>query len=254
LYFLAITLSVLGALLAPALCSQAKTNGWEELFYKTNQAYKEGRFQEAVDGYGKIIQSGHVNAYVYYNLGNAYLRLNHIGQAILNYERARILMPRDADLNFNLGYARDQTIDAISQPKGFIRTTFFWLNTLSFDELLWGFSVLNLLFWAVLLVRLFRPSEWTYYSSLILFALWLIAGASFGLKYYQQQTDDRAVILRKEVNVLAGPDAQDTVLFKLHDGAMVHVERSEDGWALVRLPDKKRGWVKIEAVEKIRNR
>jgi tetratricopeptide (TPR) repeat protein len=251
LCFLAITLGVLGAISVPALCSQAKTNGWEELFFKANQAYKEGRFQEAVDGYGNIIQSGHATGHVYYNLGNAYLRLNQMGQAILNYERARILMPRDADLNFNLGYARDQTQDAISQPKGFIGTTFFWLNTLTFDELLWGFAVLNLLFWAVLLVRLFRPSEWTYYSSLILLALWLIAGASFGLKYFQQQTDDRAVILLQEVNVLAGPDIQDTLLFRLHEGTIVHLERSEDGWSLLSLPDKKRGWVKKEALEKI---
>jgi len=53
------------------------------------------------------------------------------------------------------------------------------------------------------------------------------------------------------LDVLAGPDNQDTVLFKLHAGTIVHVERSEDGWSLVRLPDKKRGWVRADTIESI---
>jgi len=241
---------LLGLLLLP-VGTEAKAGGLDELFFEANNAYKEGRFQEAIEGYSQIVASGQGNGHVYYNLGNAHFRLNHLGQAILNFERARLLIPRDADLNFNLAYARDQTQDALAEPKSFIRATFFWLETLTLGELSWGFAVLNLLFWTILLVRLFRRSEWIYYSSLILVALWLIAGASFGLKYYQQKTDDRAVILREEVKVLAGPHVQDTVLFKLHEGAVVHMERLEEGWSLVRLPDKKRGWVKIEAVEKI---
>ena len=251
LRFAGITFGLLAAVCLLAVTGEANTNGWEELFFRANQAYKGGRFQEAIDGYGRLLDSGHENGHLYYNLGNAHFRLNQIGQAILNYERAHRLMPRDADLNFNLGYARDQTQDAISQPKGLIETTFFWLYTITLHEVFWGFAVVNLLFWAVLLVRLFRPSEWTYYASLILLVLWLIGGTSLGVKYFQELTDDRAVILAKEVDVLAGPDTQDTLLFKLHEGAVVHMERSEDGWSLVSLPDNKRGWVKMEALEKI---
>lgn len=251
--FIWLTIVFLVMVLLPTVGTGAETNGWEEVLFRANQAYKEGRFQEAVDGYDQMIRSGHQSGHLYYNLGNAYFRLNQLGQAILNYERARLIMPRDADLNFNLGYARDQTLDAISEANNFIRMTFFWLKTLNLDELFWGFAVLNLLFWGLLLVRLLRQSEWTYYLSLVLLAFWLIAGTSFGLKWYQLGTDDRAVILEEEVDVLAGPDVQDTVLFKLHAGTIVHHERSEGGWSLVRLPDEKRGWVKLEAVEKINN-
>ncbi|MDY6952569.1 MAG: tetratricopeptide repeat protein [Thermodesulfobacteriota bacterium] len=246
-----VSLGLVATVLLLTFPSEAKTNGWEELFFKANQAYKEGRFHEAVDGYGRLLDSGHKNGQIYYNLGNAHFRLNRIGQAILNYERAYILMPRDADLNFNLGFARDQTQDAISQPKGFMETTFFWLHTMTLHELSWGFVVVNLFFWAVLLVRLFRPSEWTFYASLILLVLWLLAGASFGVKYFQEQTDDRAVILAEEADVLAGPATEDTLLFKLHEGAIVLLERSEDGWSLVSLSDNKRGWVQKKGLEKI---
>lgn len=246
-----LALAMLTSVLLLAVGGKAETEGLDELFFKANNAYDEGRFLEAIEGYSQIVASGCGSGHVYYNLGNAHFRLNHLGRAILNFERARLLIPRDADLNFNLDHARDQTQDALSEPKSFVRATFFWLETLTRGEVTWGFAVLNILFWIVLLVRLFRRSEWTYYSSLILVVLWLISGASFGLKYYQQKTDDRAVILNEEVNVLAGPHVQDTVLFKLHEGAIVHMERSENGWSLVRLPDKKRGWVKLEAVERI---
>jgi tetratricopeptide (TPR) repeat protein len=231
--------------------ANARANKFEETFFKANQAYGEGRFQEAIQGYDLLIRSGHRNGHLYYNLGNAYFKTEQLGPAILNYERAYLIMPRDADLNFNLSYARDQMRDAIPQSQGFLQAAFFWLDSLSMAEMFWAFALMNVLFWGTLFMRLFLRTEWTYYLFLILLIFWLIGGTSFGLKCYQKSTDDRAVILKQEVSILAGPDVRDTVLFKLHEGTIVHHERSEDGWSLVHLPDRKRGWVKAEAVELI---
>ena len=223
----------------------------EELFFRANQAYKEGRFQQAVNGYRRLIESGHESGELFYNLGNAYFRLNQLGRAILNYERARLLIPRDADLNFNLGLARDEMQDAVSESQDLISTTFFWLESFNLYEVLWGFAILNLAFWTILVARLFLKPEWLFYTFLAVLVFWLITGASFGVKWYQVETDNRAVILPREVNVLAGPDTGDTVLFKLHTGTIVHHERPEGGWSLIRLPDKKRGWVKTEDIGKV---
>ena len=227
------------------------TNGWEEDFFKANQAYREGRFEEAIDGYLQLIGSGHRGGQIYYNLGNACFKAGQLGRAVLAYERALLLMPRDPDLNFNLSHARDQIRDAIEEPRGSIETAFFWLRSFSFNELFWCFAVLNLIFWSVLAIRLFHRSEWLYYMLLLTLSCWFVAGLSFGLKYVWISNDDRAVILKKEVNILAGPDKDDTILFKLHEGTVVRQERTEDGWSLICLPDKKRGWVTSEAVERI---
>jgi len=198
-----------------------------------------------------LIRSGQSGGQIHYNLGNAYFKAGRLGRAILEYERAHVLMPRDPDLNFNLAHARDQTLDAIEEPRGSIETAFFWLRSFSFNELFWCFAVLNLIFWSVLSIRLFHRSEWLYYLLLLTLCCWFIAGLSFGLKYYRISNDDRAVILKKEVNILAGPEKDDTILFKLHEGTVINQERTEDGWSLIRLPDKKRGWVTSEAVERI---
>ena len=224
----------------------------EETFFRANQEFKERQYQEAIHDYHQLIEKGYENGHLNYNLGNAYLRSGQLGQAILHYERARLFMPRNADLKFNLNYALDQTTDALPQSKSLIHTGFFWIDSLTLNELFWGFAVINIFFWTILFVRIFRRPEWTYYLTIILLISWLITGLSFGIKLYSQATDNRAVILAKEVNILAGPDSKDTVLFKLHEGAIVHQERMEEDWALIRLSKDKRGWVQKNIVEKIK--
>jgi tetratricopeptide (TPR) repeat protein len=236
------------------LGSTAKSpeNDWEETFYKANQAYKAERYQEAEEGYRKLLDGGHKSGQLYYNLGNAHLRQGELGRAILAYERARILMPRDADLLFNLRYALDQRKDVVPEDRSMLATAFFWLDSLSVRNLFWTFAVLNLLFWMVLLLRLFNRSDLAYYLLLTVAILWAIGGLSFGIKWYQGVTDDRAVVLPAEVSIFSGPDERETVLFKLHSGTVVHEERSEDGWALVRFSGERRGWAKGGQIERIR--
>lgn len=221
--------------------------GWEEIFFKASQDYQEGRFEDAKKRYQLLIKSGKQNGYLYYNMANTCYRLGQLGKAILYYENARFLIPRNADLNANLAYARGQVQDEIDDPSSFFKLAFFWLDSLNLIELFWSFVVLNLVFWAILLKRIFSRSEWSYYLFLIIFIIWGIIGSSFGLKYFELMTDDRAVILKKEVDVLAGPNSNDTLLFRLHEGSIVHLDRREGGWSLIRLP-KKRGWVESNSI------
>lgn len=248
-----IWLSIVGLFLVCVLTVEIKadSNDWQENFFRANQAYKAGQYKKAVSGYKELIRQGVINGHIYYNLGNAYFRMNRFGRAILNYERAHILIPRDADINFNLGQALDRIKDVIPESGGYISMNFFQLKSLTITEILWAFACINLLFWTFLFIRLFSRSEWTYYFMVTFLALWLMAGASFCLKWYMTATDDRAVILKSEVDVLAGPDSKDTLLFQLHEGTIVHQERTEDGWKLIRISVKKRGWVKSGALELI---
>jgi len=223
----------------------------EQVFQEAGRAYREGQYQAAYDGYQRLLRTERANGDLLYNLGNAAFRLNQTGRAILYYERARVLLPRDPDLAFNLGHAREQIRDVVPAPASFVVAAFFWLDSLKLAEIFWCFVAANVLFWGVMTARLFSRAEWTYSLLFLLLAFWLLAGISFGLKWHRIGNDDRAVILKAEVNVLAGPDIRDTVLFKLHEGTIVHLERSEEGWSLIRLSDGKRGWLRAEGAEKI---
>ena len=243
-------LLVLAALLL-AVPLAADTPERDSEYQQAHLAYRETRFQAAYDGYERLLGANPADGHLLYNLGNAAFRLNQIGRAIVFYEKARVLLPRDADLAFNLAHAREQIRDVIPETEGFVGTAFFWLGSLTLAEFFWCFAVANLLFWGSAAARLFSRAEWASSLLVLLLGFWLLSGSSFALKWHQVRTDDRAVILQAEVSVLAGPDTRDTVLFKLHEGTVVHLERSEEGWSLIRLPDDRRGWLRSEVAEKI---
>lgn len=163
----AIWLTILAVVAYSPLSSggAAENQQWEEIFFGANQAYKKGRFSDAIDGYSQLLQSGQGSGHLYYNLGNTYFRLNDLGKAILNYERARLMLPRDSDLDFNFRYARDQLKDAVSESQRYMSIVFFWLDSLNLDELFWSFAVLNILFWGGGFLRdyLLGPSGPTIY-------------------------------------------------------------------------------------------
>jgi tetratricopeptide (TPR) repeat protein len=81
-------------------------SGFATPFDDANQKFKSGDFAGAAAGYEKVIADGGPRASVYYNLGNSYQQLKQYGPAILAYERARLLTPRDPDLLANLALAR----------------------------------------------------------------------------------------------------------------------------------------------------
>jgi tetratricopeptide (TPR) repeat protein len=249
-FFVVLWVAVAAVSLPTALLGDKQPDR-EEGFYRANAAYRDGRYPEAIQGYQELITSGHAGGHLFYNLGNAYFRSGALGRAILNYERARLLIPRDADLQFNLRYAKDRIVDAVPEIHSPSGALFFWLDALSLKEILVAFVVINGVFWLHLLLRLLYKPDWTYYVLVVLLVLWITAAFSLGMKGYQAAYDDRAVVISKEADILAGPDSADTLLFKLHEGTLVNHEREEDGWSLIRLSDGRRGWTRAEAIVRI---
>ena len=90
-------------------------------FKEANELYANGKYTEAAELYNTLITDDYLSPEIYYNLGNAYFKLNQIPQAILNYERALKLKPDYEDAIFNLKQANFRTIDKIDRlPELFI--------------------------------------------------------------------------------------------------------------------------------------
>ncbi len=218
------------------------------LFFEANKLYKEGAWAHARGLYEDISRDPEAGAAVFLNLGNCYLRDNRLGPAILNYERARLLKPRDPDLDFNLGIARDRRQDKAEKQDEFMA----WLSYFTGSEFFWAFAAANALFCLALLARLWRPREWTFYALMALGILWAMTGFFGTVKWYAVAHDDRAVVVASKISVRAGPGENDTLLFKLHAGTVVDCQRVEDGWSLIRFSDDKRGWTPVSGVMPIR--
>ena len=94
---------------------------------RANESYHEKDYQSAAGIFEGLVMQGQNNGYLYYNLGNTHMRLGKTGHAILNYLRAKTLLPRNENLDANLRYAISQTVDQLNPPpKGLISGLLFW--------------------------------------------------------------------------------------------------------------------------------
>ena len=76
-------------------------------FDEANEQYAAGDYAKAAEQLEQVIASEGPSAARLFNLGNARFRMGQHGPAILAYEQARLLAPRDSDIITNLKVARD---------------------------------------------------------------------------------------------------------------------------------------------------
>ena len=103
--------------------SEAQKN--DVLFDQGTSRYAKEQYQQAIDSWKLIEKTGNESAALYYNLGNAYYKLNKVAPSIYYYEKALQLAPNDADIKTNLGFAQNTRVDAIEAlPKNFITKSY----------------------------------------------------------------------------------------------------------------------------------
>jgi len=209
-----------------------------------NQDYLEGRYEQAARGYEALLAGGLRNGHLFYNLANCQVRLGRVGEAVLNYRKALLLLPRDGDLKATLQYARSLCKDRMEEkPPTLWQTLAFWYHALNLRGLLIAFCVLNLLFWTALVAGLFRASEWIRWTAALSLILCVLLGVSTVLKYRETFHNPDGVVLEEEVPVRAGFSYNDTVLFVLHEGTEFRILGREKGWWKIELADGKKGWI-----------
>ncbi|RMH62352.1 MAG: tetratricopeptide repeat protein [Calditrichaeota bacterium] len=228
----------------------------DNLFEQANQAYRDGKFEQALSLYKQIEEQGMVSGALYFNMGNAAYRLRKYGLARLYYERAKKLMPNDEDLKYNMELLTLRLTDQIKDPPQLF--LFRWWHGLT--ELLpakgWGMASLTLLIvtltgWAFFFYRRNRGRSVQLRVASYLSFLWVFVMIIWVTKSYREQTDRYAVVLVPSETVHAEPSETTTELFILHEGAKVKIEQQNNNWALIRLKDGKTGWLSSKSIEEI---
>ncbi len=227
------------------------------LMEQANSYYDEGEFITAIEIYEAVLDNGYESAALYYNLGNAYFKINDMASAILFYERARMLAPFDQDIQFNLQMANSRIVDKIEPvPELFI---FSWWNQLVNMQSLerWGlfgvisFSLSLLMLLVFLLARsvwLKKTGFWTGVVFLVVFAL------SFSLanqRYQQVKHRTEGIVFTPTVNVKSSPRENSTDIFVIHEGTKVQVTGELGEWVEIRIADGNQGWIRVSDFRRI---
>ena len=247
-----ITLLLFIALTCIALADEASLQ-----FEQANQLYRSGEFQKAAAMYEQIVKNGYSNADVYFNLGNAYFKLQNIPSAVLNFERAKRIAPHDDDVNYNLRLANLRVVDKIDPlPTLFLMD--WWksfINLASADGWalltvcsVWGLMLAAMIF---LLVRsqLLRRVLMLFGFIAFVSALLSFAGV---IQRNQIETSAReAIEFAPTASIKSAPDPQSVDLFVIHEGVKVEVLDTVGDWRKIRLADGKIGWITGESLQVI---
>jgi tetratricopeptide (TPR) repeat protein len=230
----------------------AQNDAPEELFDRANSLYHSKKFPEAVALYQQLINRDYVSAELFYNLGNAYFKLNRLGYAIYYYEKARQLDPNDEDVQFNLQLSEIRLKDKIITPPDFFVYEYAKAFIHILSKTAWAFLTLAFLyvFIASLGMRKFMPQGllWRLSKMVLTIAcsLFFCFGAILGMRIYSDHMNKEAIILSATAEIKSEPDPGSLTVFILHEGSKVSIRTDRDLWYEIKLKDGKIGWVKYD--------
>lgn len=222
-----------------------------------DSAYMRNDYASAIQIYENLLKKGEA-AEVYYNLGNSYYKAGDNAKAILNYERALLLQPGNADIRANLDIARSKTVDkVVPVPEIFFMSwTKSLINSMSID----AWAKLGVVFFILLLISLYlfffsKQILWkkTGFIAGLIFLVLVILSNVFAFQQKNELTDrNDAIVLTPSVTVRSTPSDSGTSLFILHEGHKVEIkDDTMREWKEIRLEDGKVGWVPASAIEVI---
>lgn len=230
-----------------------------ELFEKGNALYNAKDYQGALEQYRKISDNGVHSAELYFNMGNAYYKLNQIAPSILYYEKALMLDPDDKDIEVNLSYARNMTIDDIEEmpQTGISKLVNGVIGQLSYQS--WTRTAIITMF---LFVGFFIAYYFAYTQGRkrLLFAIgsgWLFLSVLSLLFAFQQRRivreNDPAIVFAEETTVMAEPNLGSDEVFRLHEGTKVFILDTMSSWKKIRLADGKVGWLPEDELRAVKD-
>ncbi|WP_419660133.1 tetratricopeptide and SH3 type3 domain protein [Desulfosarcina variabilis str. Montpellier] len=236
---------IAGLLLIFSILTGVQATEDARIFMDGTAAYNSGNWPAAIQAFEQLAANGIDNGRLFYNLGNAYLKNDDLGHALLWYERALKHIPEDPDLNFNYDYALTLTKDEpVKQASPILRILFFWKYQLGADTIRWIALALNAVLWGSLAVLAIRKKHLLRPSIILVGAATLIFSATAAFNYIEAARIKRAIILPAEVAVRSGFSETATQLFVLHAGTKVKVERQSEDYLLIRYTKDKIGWVR----------
>ncbi len=231
----------------------------ESLFNFATTAYNEGKYDEAVESYLKIIDNGQHSAALYFNLGNAYYKMNKIAPSIYYYEKALLLKPNDQEIKNNLGHAQNMTLDAIetlpetSLSRLYTRT----MDLMSFDQ--WAYlAVFLMLLFALAYIAFYylryaTQKRIAFIVGFVFLFLALVAILFAYIQYNDYRTENPAIVFMEEVSIKSEPNSRSQEVFALHEGTKVNVLEELNDWQRIRLTDGKTGWIPKESIKLLKD-
>jgi len=224
-------------------------------FIKAQQAYNNSQYEQAIELYDSIVNNNIESAAIYYNIGNAYFKMDNIPSAILYYEKAKKIEPNNSDINYNIELANTRIADKIEAVPQFILRTVYLDIRSSMNESQWTTVNITLFVIFLIFIVLFFTKDnkrQLWFSLAIIFLILTFISGIFGYKSFKEKTThNSAIIFTPTIDIKSAPDTKSSTIFILHQGTKVHLIERSAKWQKIRIASGSEGWLKVDNFEEI---
>lgn len=236
-------------------------SGVQAAFDESRKEYDDKNYPKAIaileTAIAKLKERGEVAPELYYNLGNAYFRMDEYPEAMLNYERAQLYDSGDRDIKHNIEYAQSKIEDKILTADTFFLRIWFRSVQNLFNSNTW--SVISIVFFVLFIICLFlfffssvlSRKKIGFYAGVVLLVLLLFTNVFARNQKTKIERQNTAIVMAGSVTVVSSPSGASTDLFTLHAGTKVEIVKEEGIWYEIEIADGNVGWIKKETVEVI---
>ncbi len=214
-----------------------------------------GHLREAIGQYQELIeQYGIDSCNLYYNIGNAYYRLDRYGRALQYYEKARKLKPGKRDVRSNIRHVEKKlNVDNrdLRRRRGFLHKQFFRL--LDFYSI-YGWTIFTIAnYWRfcigiMLLIFFGAKRKFFVYLALVLGIIFVLGLGLTGTRAWIDMTTREGVVLESELSAKYEHDEEGQSAFTVREGMVVRILSEWRDWYEIRLNTGSRGWVKRSVI------
>ena len=237
-----------------AICGMSQSP--QESFSESNRTYEAGNFDQAFQGYQKLIKEGNVSKELFYNYANTAFQLDKKAIAILYFEKAIRLAPGDKNIKNNLSIARESIDTEIIDIPDFLPVR-MWKGFSSFlSPLIW--FVLQLLLGIAIVFSIYKwrispnPSQKLkgFYSLIVSSLMFVLCFFAHQTSYKLLHQDDIGIVMQK-TQLKSAPDTRSDDLKSLSEGVKIHIQDQIDNWVKVVLTNQEKGWIEKSVIEEI---
>ena len=209
-------------------------------------AYDAGQFRQALDYYASKIDPRSVSPALLYNMGNCFYQLGDYPRALVCYERARHLRPRDSDVAGNLELTRRKLLlppkYRVESPADFLLAARDFLRVDEWLVLCASGLALVMIALGMFFRRHSNLWQWPFYAGIVVVT---ICAAALIAKVSADDPAREAVVIVRNSPLYSLPSAESgRVEQYLKPGAEVTIEENRMDWVRVRLENNDEGWVR----------
>lgn len=229
----------------------AEESPQRDLLAKALEAQDQGRDEEAISLYQRVIQGGHINGHLFYNLGISYYRASQIGEAMAAFLAARRYLPRHPDVCANLKFVQSKIVDKLEtqRPQGVASYLYALTDWFTKKEIAYLACYTSLFVSVLTMIGIYHKKYkmlavygWVSFVVPCILCLLLLVKWIGDPRWGAINAPDGA-------KVYSGPGDHHTLLFTLHVGAPVFLSgQDRQNYLPIEISDGKKGWVSLSQV------